>query len=114
MADREFEFHRHHCPHCETMLSKKSFDAHKRLYYDEDASNWIKKRRLTTDEEHMLLSETEHAIEQFEFDFDASYDSDSSVHQYDQPGPKLDDPPPHVDFDEMNEIVNTAGHVGKL
>lgn len=106
-----------HCPHCATTLSKKSYDAHRRIYYDEDASSWIKKRRLTTDEEHILLSETEHAIEQF--DFDANFDSDSSAHrnnnfQHNQPELRLDQPPPHFDFDEMDEVGDTAGdmHAG--
>ena len=34
---------KHMCPHCDSLLSKKTFEAHKRLYYDESSFQWIKK-----------------------------------------------------------------------
>lgn len=79
------------CPHCETLLSRKSYEAHKRLYYDGDANDWIKKRRLTSDDEHLLISQTEEAIEQFDFD---AFGPDEILTEM-----EFDDRPPLVDFD---------------
>lgn len=92
---------KYHCPHCEIVLSKKSYDAHKRLYYDEDASQWIKKRRFTTKDEHTLLSETEHAIEQF--DFDANFDWQSDL-QNPSNDSEHELPPPYIDLSNMEKV----------
>ena len=32
------------CPHCESQLNKKTYQAHKRLYFDQDSHVWMKKR----------------------------------------------------------------------
>ena len=32
------------CPHCNVLLSRKAFEAHRRLYYDSIAQTWVKKR----------------------------------------------------------------------
>lgn len=84
------------CPHCEILLTKKSYDAHKRLYYDEN-TGWIKKRRLTSDEEHSRVSATEQAIEQCAFD-----------HGLEEDQTRIEiDAPPLVDFcDEIAETTN--------
>ena len=34
---------RQFCPHCNENLSLKTFKSHKRLYFNEDAMEWIKK-----------------------------------------------------------------------
>ena len=92
---------KYHCPHCENTLSKKSYDAHKRLYYDEDAGQWIKRRRLTTNDEHTILSETENAIEQFDFDANLTDSIESPTDIEDEL------PPPYIDLGDIVEEVNT-------
>jgi hypothetical protein len=87
-----------HCPHCDGLLSKESYEAHKRLYLDNDV--WIRKRRLTADDEHFRIIETEEAIEQF--DFDAS-ESNLEVDETDDYMECADTPPPEVDFNFLNE-----------
>lgn len=37
------------CPHCSCVLSKKTYSAHRRLYYDEDTTQWVKKREVECD-----------------------------------------------------------------
>jgi len=39
------------CPHCDCLLSKKTFEAHKRLYYDGSTDQWIKKCCLEASED---------------------------------------------------------------
>lgn len=92
------------CPHCGELLSKKSYCAHKRLYYDTDEGCWIKKRRLTADDHHMLIFETEDAIEQFEFD--ARPEADEVMSGNEDRG---ESPPPLFDYDE-----NECSYTGKL
>ena len=51
------------CPHCCTSLSQKSYDTHKRLFYDSATNQWIK-------EDHQReLTSTEQAIEECDTDF---------------------------------------------
>ena len=33
------------CPHCGNSVTKKTLCAHKRLYYDNDTGQWIKKMK---------------------------------------------------------------------
>ena len=50
------------CPHCCTSLSQKSYDTHKRLFYDSATNQWIK-------EDHQReLTSTEQAIEECDTD----------------------------------------------
>ena len=86
------DFEKKECPHCEILLTKKSYDAHRRLYYD-DNTGWIKKRRLTCDEDHSRISATEQAIEQC-----APEEDQTRIET---------DAPPLVDFgDEIAETTN--------
>ena len=32
---------RRHCPHCQRLVSVKTFKVHKRLFYDEERKTWI-------------------------------------------------------------------------
>ena len=84
--------------HTEILLTKKSYDAHKRLYYDEDTCQWIKKSKLTTDDEHISLSTTETAIEQLDFDIGLIPSEHEEYNDSDH-----DEPPPDVDFDMMED-----------
>lgn len=91
------------CPHCDLLLSRKSYEAHKRLYYDGDTSQWIKKSRLASNEQD-LFSKTEEAIEQL--DFDANFSTmDHLSEDY------HDEQPSHVDFmlDEMQMSLPNHG-----
>ena len=45
MATRASESY---CPHCGNVLAKKVYDAHKRLYYNEEMEQWIKRNRPDT------------------------------------------------------------------
>ena len=36
------------CPHCGVEVAKKTFKTHKRLYYDSNTDQWVKRR--TTEE----------------------------------------------------------------
>ena len=38
------------CEHCDKLLCKKTFERHKRLYYDDSTCKWIKKRCVRTEE----------------------------------------------------------------
>ena len=42
------------CPHCDCMLHKKTFNTHKRLYYDEACDIWMKKRSEGLHDESMM------------------------------------------------------------
>ena len=35
-----------HCTHCGGLVSKKTFLAHKRVYYDSNSDQWVKRREL--------------------------------------------------------------------
>ena len=39
------------CPHCGTCVANKTYRMHKRLYYDDQGDQWVKKKAMTTDEE---------------------------------------------------------------
>lgn len=78
------------CPHCECILSKKSYMAHKRLYHDGETNQWIKKGQLVPTEHQTLLTETETAMEECDFCFESSDDEDSVI--CDSPPPPLFDP----------------------
>ena len=77
------------CPHCESMLSKKSYLAHKRLYLDDD--QWIKKRCLIPTNQEVLLTDTESGMEECDFIFDSNLDCDS-IQLQESPPPPLFDP----------------------
>lgn len=85
------------CPHCDTCMSRKSYDAHKRLYYDEETGEWIKKRRLITDDQRAELVLTEQAMEECDFDLDTAlvrepnHDNETS------------DRPPLVEFSDADD-----------
>ena len=34
------------CPHCGALVSRKTYRMHKRLYYDSDTEQWIKRKAL--------------------------------------------------------------------
>ncbi len=97
---------KHHCPHCEELLSKKSYEAHKRLYYDCN-TGWIKKRRLTADEEYTRVSTAEQAIEQFAFETDDSEFQNADETNVDG-NEESDRPPLLVDFGD--EIMDNSPH----
>lgn len=66
------------CPHCERELSKKTFEAHKRLYYDRELDQWIKKQCLIPSEHKNALATSEVALEGFDpIDDDKSDKEDS-------------------------------------
>jgi hypothetical protein len=99
-----------HCPHCENLLSKKSFNAHKRLYYDEETHQWIKRGKLTTHDDRSLLSETEHAIERFDFDanFTNSKSSSNSAENLSNDFER-EIPPPYIDFADVEGDIHEQG-----
>ena len=41
---------KYRCQHCDLLLSKKTFERHKRLYYDDSTCQWIKKRCVSAEE----------------------------------------------------------------
>ena len=41
---------KYECQHCDALLSKKTFERHKRLYYDESTCQWVKRRCVSTEE----------------------------------------------------------------
>ena len=41
---------KYRCQHCDVLLSKKTFEKHKRLYYDDSTCQWIKRRCMCTEE----------------------------------------------------------------
>lgn len=79
------------CPHCNFSLSKKAYETHKRLYYNTESDQWIKKHCLIPDEQIDSLVTTELALEECEFDLDDSENSDSHS-----------DLPPVPEFDDMS------------
>ena len=81
-------------------MSRKSYEAHKRLYYDGDRGNWIKKRRLTSDDDHQRISMTEEAIEQFDFAACGSDQENETVNAE----VDFDDRPPLVDFNSGDDV----------
>ena len=97
---------RNHCPHCDSMLARKTYDAHKRLYYDVETDQWIKKRRLTTDDEYNLLSSTENAMEQLDFDTSCFNLAPSTLDESNNSS--QDEAPPIVDFNEMEQNISAG------
>lgn len=85
------------CPHCDTCMSRKSYDAHKRLYYDVETGEWLKKRRLITDDQCAELVSTEQAMEECDFDLDLAFVRESSHN--DEPS----DRPPLVEFTDADD-----------
>ena len=88
-----------YCPHCEALLSRKAYDAHKRLFYDDDNNKWIKLDMLTAEEEHLHVAQTEQAMEYF--DFDADCPSPDQVQEIGTSSNEMDcsnSPPPLIDF----------------
>ena len=79
------------CPHCSCELSKKAYNAHKRLYYDNSTHQWIKKRHVT-DLEVELFDETDFEVE-------------PSIHMSDD----NHDAPPIVDFEDCCEEPDEEG-----
>ena len=74
------------CPHCDCLLSKKTFEAHKRLYYDGSTDQWIKKCCLEASED---------------LDFEEPIDFHSSS---DTKFPDIvADAPPVVDFGDVTD-----------
>lgn len=76
------------CPHCQQNLSKKSFIKHKRLYYDSDTDQWMKKR--CTDDMFDFQEDLELLADESAFDVgfaSSSNEADGS-------------PPPIVEFDQ--------------
>ena len=54
------------CLHCDCELSKKTYETHKRLYYDNESDQWIKKRCLIPSDYKKALATTEVALEEFD------------------------------------------------
>lgn len=88
------------CPHCDSLLSKKAFEAHRRLYYDSGSQQWIKKRCLQQPE---VCAFDEPSEEEHAFDPNPGNRTDSTVLE-----PPLEPPPPIVEFDATLE-----GNLGK-
>ena len=49
-----------HCIHCGEFVSKKTFLAHKRIYYDSDSDQWIKKKELDPENEFAISTGNGH------------------------------------------------------
>ena len=86
------------CPHCFTYLSLKAYDTHKRLFYDGDTNQWIKKTCLTTEEHRQELASTEQAVEECDFDFGGEEHDGGHVSE-------VDSRPPMVDFEDDPNIT---------
>ena len=41
---------KYECQHCDALLSKKTFERHKRFYYDESTCQWVKRHCVSTEE----------------------------------------------------------------
>lgn len=88
------------CQHCHQYLVKKSFIRHKRLYYDSDADQWIKKR----------------CTDMFDFEEDPELCADETAFQISHDGSNVGCssnevdciPPPLV---ELDEEVNNFGEL---
>ena len=68
---------------------KKTYEAHKRLYYDDETEQWIKKQH----------TEAEFFFDDIDFNTDVCTSS-----QYRTSGCSSDDRPPVVDFDDEPEV----------
>lgn len=53
------------CPHCTSLLSRKAYATHKRLYYDGQTDQWVKKQKLA---DEAVLRESEKAMEAYDFE----------------------------------------------
>jgi len=87
------------CPHCDQVLSFKTFQAHKRTYYNTVTGDWIKKATIHLNINHDSGDDTENTA-----------DSDScppSETEMDQLYPSPDENPPLVDPAITND--NTDG-----
>ena len=69
------------------LLSRKAYDTHKRLFYDGDTNQWIKKTCLTTEENRQELASTEQAIEECVFDFGGEEHDGGHVSEVGSPPP---------------------------
>ena len=101
------------CPHCANTLSKKAYETHKRLFYDDVRDQWIKKARLTTQDHQNELALTECAVEECDYEFGGDRDVEGSFQQNDSCLRSSDSPPPLVDFEAENDnsIEEPAGDV---
>ncbi len=80
------------CPHCGDVLTKKVYKTHRRLYYDDDTQQWIKKRRPDTD----FLAD----------DIDLDLETPDSRPNESSLNNRRDDCPPIVDFDDVFEPLS--------
>ncbi len=84
------------CPHCGDVLTKKVYKTHRRLYYDDDTQQWIKKRHQDTD---FLVDDIDFALET----------------RPNQSSGTSDDCPPVVDFDdELPGMCGEGPSEGKM
>ena len=51
------------CPHCGIYLNKKTYQAHKRLYFDKNSKMWVKKRRVSYEVNEFDIGESDDSIE---------------------------------------------------
>ena len=86
------------CPHCSCSLSRKVYEAHKRLYFNADSNQWVKKLCLTSIEYRDSLAITELALEECD-DFQNSDVDERRIGS-------TSDPPPLVDFDSDNSVIS--------
>ena len=85
------------CPHCSCSLSCKAYYAHKRIYFDADSEQWVKKRNI------------EDVINWDGVDFDAT-DVNSPIGSKSQQSEHTD-PPPIIDFfsEDMDDLAPASG-----
>ena len=85
------------CPHCDSLLSKKALDTHRRLYFDTKSGTWMKKRCLG--QPKPLCKFEEPSLEDFAFD-DCNFNT-----------PDVELPPPPIEFDQSRSYdLTLAGN----
>lgn len=88
------------CPHCDCKLSRKTYNTHKRLYYNKESDQWIKKRCLIPNEHRDTLVSTEVALEEFDLIGSSSGEESTESHP---------DRPPLADFCDKSFDIPLEG-----